>query len=203
MTIFSNLKPLNTGEFRKSLQIFDTILDILGEFENNYERRLNFSKLVELLKIPKSEIDGLINLVLHFQEKFNYVFIDYKIQKIRVNGDVYLTVKKKNSNKAKIPLKITISRAQLEQFNDIFYTFKYVKRGGGFDITKNRTKISTYLKKLNEGYPYLFEEKANGLIYPSNFGIKLGDLIISYNKSNRAINILNIGEIAVLVINDG
>ncbi|MFW9826710.1 MAG: hypothetical protein ACFFEY_03710 [Candidatus Thorarchaeota archaeon] len=203
MTISSNFKPPNIEEFRKILLILDKILDVLGEFKNNYECRLNFSRLVDLLKLPKSEIDEIINLILKFQEKFNDVFFNYRLQKIRTNGYFYIVAKKIDINNNEIPLNITFSRTQLEQLNDIFYTFKHVKRGKGFDINKNGTRMSANLKNLKEEFPYLFETKDNKLIYPSDFGVKLGDLIISYNKSNREIDSSIIGKSKISVVKHG
>lgn len=203
MTISSNFKPPNIEELRRILFVVNKILDVLGEFKNDYERRLNFSRLIDLLKLPKSEIDEIIDLILNFQEKFKNVFLNYKLQKIRVNEDIYLVVKKKEIKKNEIPLNITFSQAQLEQLNDIFYTFKHVKRGKGFDIVKNGTKVSANIKNLKEEFPYLFEEKENKLIYPSSFGMKLGELIISYNKSNREINSLILEKSKILVVKNG
>ncbi len=78
-----------------------------------------------------------------------------------------------------------------------------MKRGKGFDIAKNATKVSANLNKLKKEFPYLFEEKDNKLIYPSDFGVKLGDLIISYHKSNREINSSIIGKSKISVVKYG
>jgi hypothetical protein len=199
----SNLKALNTEEFRKSLIVFTKILDILTEFKNNYERRLNFTRLVDILNLPKSEINEIINLILNFQEKFEDVFSNYSLHKIRVNGEVYLHTKKKINRNVVAPLVITLTKSQLEKFNDIIYTFKHVKRGKGFDVEKNGSKILSNVAGLQNSHPYFFEEKENGLIYPSELGLELGELIISYNKSNRLLNDFTFNDYKIKVIPDG
>ena len=40
---------------------------------------------------------------------------------------------------------------------------------------------------MNETHPYLFYQNAGGLIYPTELGLQLGNLIHSYNKSNKKI----------------
>ena len=43
------------------------------------------------------------------------------------------------------------------------------------------------LKIMNETHPYLFYQNSDGLIYPTELGLQLGNLIQSYNKSNKKI----------------
>jgi len=191
MTLSSDNNHYNKAQFRKFLQIANQIIDILGEFGGNYDKKLNFSKLASLLKIPHSEIDDIIYLLLNFQEKVEKIFRNYYLKKKRENNQVYLIVERKeadNLNELNIPKMIEIGAFQLKLFNDIIYAFKFVKRGKGFDIVKNGSELLTKVKQLRNEHPYLFESRGNGVIYPSQFGLKLGELIISYNKSNKTLD---------------
>ncbi|MFX1593771.1 MAG: hypothetical protein ACFFCL_13845 [Promethearchaeota archaeon] len=161
----------------------------MGKYSENYDKNLNFTKLIKKLKIPTSEIDEFVSLILKFQELFEHVFGDYYIKERTMKNQVYLIIEKKIKNNA--PRIINISASHLKLFNDIIYTFKFIKRGKGFDITKKGSDLSTNLKKIRNSHPILFESHGNGVIYPSELGLKLGELIISYNKSNKEIkNIL-------------
>ena len=208
MTLSSNTKKLtrlDVIQFQRTLQIINQTIESLGKFEDNYDKKFNFSELVRRLNIPNTEIDEFIYLLLNFQEKFEKVFLNYRLKKKIENGTIYLTVEKREIDSIPIrpPEIITFSPSQVQLLNDIIYTFKHVKRGKGFDIVKNGTELSSNLKQLRSEHPYLFEIKSNGLIYPSLFGSKLGDLIISYNKGNKEITEITIDNHKVLVINNG
>ena len=205
MTLSSNTKILDVERFQRTLQIINQTIESLGKFEDNYDKKFNFSELARRLNVPHTEIDEFIYLLLNFQEKFENVFLTYRLKKKIENGTIYLTVEKREIDSIPIrpPEIITFSQSQVQLLNDIIYTFKHVKRGKGFDIAKNGTELSSNLKQLSSEHPYLFEIKSNGLTYPSLFGLKLGDLIISYNKGNREITEITIDNHKVLVVHNG
>lgn len=205
MTLSSNTKVLDATQFQRILQVLNQTIESLGKFEGNYDKKFNFSELVRRLNIPSTEIDEFIYLLLNFQEKFENVFLTYRLKKKIENGTIYFTVEKREIDSIPIrpPGIISFSPFQIQLLNDITYSFRHVKRGKGFDIVKNGTELSSNLKKLRSEHPYLFEIKSNGLIYPSPFGLKLGDLIISYNKGNKEITEITIDNHKVLVVHNG
>jgi predicted transcriptional regulator len=209
MTIVSDLKDsINNGkqQFQKSWKLLNQIIDILKEFKNNYDKKFNFSRLMRYMKIPNSEMDDLIEVLLNFQEIFEDVFMEYRLKKKRANNQVYLITEKKEilfSQYYEIPSIIPISSSHLKVFNDIIYTFKFIKRGSGFNLTQNGTELLNNVKQIKLRHPYLFESKNHGLIYPSSIGLKLGELIISYNKSNKTIKKLTIDKHIFEVKKDG
>ena len=207
MTLSSDTRKLtriDVVQFQRTIQIINQTIESLGKFEDNYDKKFNFSELVRRLNIPHTEIDEFIYLLLNFQEKFENVFLNYRLKKKIENGIIYLTVEKREIDSIPIrpPEIITFSPSQVQLLIDIIYTFKHVKRGKGFDVAKNGTKLSSNLKQLRSEHPYLFESKSNGLIYPSPFGLKLGDLIISYNKGNKELTEITIDNTKVLVVNN-
>ena len=205
MTLSSNTKVLDAVQFQRTLQVLNQTIESLGKFEGNYDKKFNFSELVRRLNIPSTEIDEFIYLLLNFQEKFENVFLTYRLKKKIENGTIYLTVEKREIDSIPIrpPEIIKFSPSQVQLLNDIIYTFRYVKRGKGFDVAKNGSELSSNLKQLRSEHPYLFESKSNGLIYPSPFGLKLGDLIISYNKGNRELTEITFDNHKVVVIQNG
>jgi hypothetical protein len=193
----------NKEQFRKTLKVLNQIIDSIGKFEDHYDKKFNFSKLIQLLNIPNSEIDEIIYLILNFQEKFEYVFKKYQLRKYRKNNQVYLITDIKQQNgKIEIPPTIYISNSHVKLLNDIIYVFKNVKRGQGFDIDKNGSELLAKVKELRNSHSYLFKSKMNGVVYPSNLGIKLGETIISYNKSNKEFNNVIIDKHRIMVIKD-
>ena len=204
MTLSSDLTKLsssNGARFSKFLQLFDQILDILKDFEDNYERKLNFTKLVKLLNIPEVYITDLASLILKTENMFKNVFKAHYLKKGKRNNILYLIAEKKIPE-IKIPSEIIFTSAQINLFSDLIYTFRYLKRGKGFETSQNGTELLSNFTSLTFEHPYLFEKKDNGLLYPTSFGMKLGDLIISYNKGNKKINELTMDNYKIFVRDD-
>jgi len=208
MTLISNSDSNNHRKIEKyqvPLKKINQIIDILGQFKKNYDKKFNFSKLVKYLDIPNSGIEDLISLFLNFQEMFEDVFKEYYIKKKWVGNQLYLITEKKpkSEQRGEDPIRnVEMTTSQINLFNDIIYVFKFVKRGKGFNITKNGTELSHNVKVLKSEHPYLFTSKGNGIIYPSFVGLKLGELIISYNKSNKEIKKFSIENFIFEVIKD-
>jgi hypothetical protein len=194
----------NKEQFQKILIVLNQIIDYLGRFEDHYDKKFNFSKLTQLLNIPTSEIDDIIYLLLNFQEKFETVFKKYQLQKYRTGNQVYLiTERRYEYEQTEIPDIVEISTSHITLLNDIIYVFKHIKRGKGFDLVKNGSELLGKVKQLKEIHPYLFQSKGNGVVYPSELGLKLGETIISYNKSNKELEKIIIDNHIIKVMKDG
>jgi len=178
------------GSSRNMVQKFSQIVEILEKYKGQYDKKLNFTELVRRLKIPICEVDEIISFILKFQFIFKDIFQEYKLKKQRRNNIVYLIAERMFRDD--IPQTVEILQSYIKLINDIVYTFKFVKRGQGFDITKNGSDLISNLKKVKSEHPYLFESHGNGAIYPSKIGLKLGELIISYNKSNKEVKTIQI-----------
>jgi hypothetical protein len=183
------LEPSNTnskGSSRNMVQILTQIVDILEKYEGQYEKKLNFTELLKRLHIPPAECDEIISFIFRFQSIFKGIFRDYKLKQQKIGNKVYLLTER--SFREDIFYEFDISQSHVKFLNDIIYTFKFVKRGKGFESSQNTSELISNLKKIKAAHPYLFESHGNGAIYPSKLGLKLGELIISYNKSNKNIN---------------
>ncbi|MFX1320789.1 MAG: hypothetical protein ACFFAQ_04005 [Promethearchaeota archaeon] len=203
MTTESYSKDFTNRNNKKIIDTLNYIVNALEGFRNDYTKKFNFTKLMEYLNIAKSEIDDIFNLILNFQDKFNDVFNNHVLKKKINNGNLYLIAEKKKISVQKdihIPEIINIKQSDLPIFSDLIYLFKFVKRGKGFEIESNRTDLLRNLKKLWQKYPYLFEEKENGLIYPSELGLKFGELILSFSKNNKEITDVTIDTYSLKVI---
>ncbi|MFX1304400.1 MAG: hypothetical protein ACFFBV_04410 [Promethearchaeota archaeon] len=191
---------------QNTIQLLHHIINYLTEFENHYGKKFNVSKLAGLLGLSNGEIDEIVSLLLNFQEIFTGVFKNYKLKKIRAGNQLYLICIKKEwmaSKEIEIPEIVRFSTSQLKLFNDIIYVFKFVKRGKGFDVSKNGSDLLTNIRRLRTEHPCLFTSHDYGIIYPSEFGLKLGELIISYNKSNKEIKELTVDNCIIEVLKDG
>ena len=173
-------------QFRKFVHIFDQIIEILSRFQVNYNKKLNFSKLVKYLNIPHSESEEVLVILFKFQKLFEEVFCEYSITKKRENNTTYLVAENKFQTRDRI--QVSLSTAHIKLFNDIIYTFKFINRGKGFDLKSTETDFLKNLEHFRSEHPYLFNSNGNGIIYPSKLGLKLGEQIISYYKSNQKVD---------------
>lgn len=192
MSVNSDLdKSSNTNyNFEMLLKKLHQILIALREFKNQYKKKLNFSKLMKFLKIPNSEIDDLIYLILSFQSEFDSVFKEYTLKKTILNGQIYLMAEKKPPvHKEKIiliPETVRMPKIHSKIWSDIIYLFKFVQKGRGFDLEQDSQVIKN-LKTIGEEYPYLVLKNGNNLTYPTEIGLELGNLIHTYNKNNKPL----------------
>ncbi|MFX1500387.1 MAG: hypothetical protein ACFFDH_05415 [Promethearchaeota archaeon] len=178
---FRDFSNLDGVQFQKFILLMEKIMTILKKFEDNYDKKLNFSKMLEFLNIPKRYTDQIIEFLLETQYIFENTFRAYRFKKMDKDKSRYLISEKK------IPQKISLTQDQLKLLSDLIYTFKKIKRGRGFDLSEENSKFHANMKLLFQNHPYLFETNGNGLIYPSSFGQKLGELIISYSMANKEV----------------
>ena len=183
---------------RKFVSVITRVVKILEKFTNNYKKRLNFTKLTHYLNLESSEVDEIITLILTFQELFTGTFNTYIMKKKIIDNQIFLITEPKKLYNS-IPKKIKISPDNFNLLSDIIYMFKFVKRGKGFDVKANGTELLSSIKELWNYHPYFFEVNENGLMYPSEFGLKLGELILSYKKSGKIIESIPLDEHIIMV----
>ncbi|MFW9822598.1 MAG: hypothetical protein ACFFE4_06670 [Candidatus Thorarchaeota archaeon] len=199
MTYSTSQDSLELGKnsINKYLNILKKTIKILENFETRYEKRLNVSKLAQNLNLTSSEIDTVLTTLLTFQDLFTNTFKHYIIKRKIIDNEIFLiTSPKLNSG---IPKKIKLSYNDYNLLSDIIYIFKFVKRGNGFNVAANGTELISNIKDLWNYHPYLFEEFENGLTYPSEFGLKLGELILSYKKSGKVIEEISVNNHIIMV----
>jgi hypothetical protein len=180
-------------EIKYTISLINKALDTLTEFKNKYDKKLNCSKLAKYLNVSESEIYELIKLILNFQKIFRNTFEQHRINKKIENNQYYLITQRikrsinQSENSFHESKKIYLNKSEMNAFSDFTYAFKYVKRGKGFELENNENHLFQNLKNLYHDHPYLFRKNGNNLVYPSEIGLKLGELILSYNKCNKNI----------------
>ncbi|MHA2036243.1 MAG: hypothetical protein ACW98X_07405 [Promethearchaeota archaeon] len=177
------------------------VVKILEKFARNYNKRLNITKLAKYLKLNSHELDEIMSLILRFQDLFTTTFESYHIRKKIIDNQIFLLVEPKTQNNT-IPKKIKLPLNEINLLNDIIYMFKFVKRGNGFDVKANGTELLSNIKEFWDYHPYFFEEHENGLIYPSEFGLKFGELLLSYKKSGKHLETVFIDDHEIMVSNN-
>ncbi len=192
------LHNITTSKFVRNIT---QVAKILEKFKDNFEKRLNFTKLAGFLKLTPSEVDKIIGILLNFQELFNTTFDNYSMTKKIIDNQLFLLVEPKLLNNY-IPTKIKLSLSECNLLSDVTYMFKFVKRGKGFDIKKNGTELISNIQELWKYHPYFFEHNENGLMYPSEFGLKLGELILSYKKNGKYFESIFIDDHEIMVNNN-
>ncbi|TFF88550.1 MAG: hypothetical protein EU548_08710 [Promethearchaeota archaeon] len=182
-----------------------TILKILHIFHNKYDKKLNLEKLFNTLAIPSQEREKYLTLILEFQELFRTTFHSHSLTIKEINSTRYLVCKKfkkppqydvKNTHH---PGDIKISSEDLSSLNDIVYMFTNVRRGKGFDLKQDSSEIVKAIKTLRKNHPYLFFSNGHGYVYPTEFGVKLGEKTNTYLKSNRPFDTLEIEDCTIII----
>ena len=179
------------------------ILSALEKFQVRKNSLFNLDKLAEYLKISVSELDGILDVIFRFQKLFDYIFEGYILCKKWKNDKYYLILKQKSEVKdiSIFELKeIEIDRDQVKLLSDIIYFFQRAKIGKGFDLKRNGTELSRKVKELKKAHSYFFESKGNGLVYPSKLGVEAGNLILSYDRSKKAVSKIQIGEYLLKIV---
>ncbi|MFX1279870.1 MAG: hypothetical protein ACFFA3_10670 [Promethearchaeota archaeon] len=190
-------QSLDQIKSNQKLRLLHQFIDVLEKFSEGYEKRLNFEKLAQFLKLSSSEADELLSLLLRFQDLFIHIMDGYMLEKKIINNQVYL-IPEKNPTLSSIPRKLRMKKVDTNLLSDIIYLFKFVKKGKGFDVDTNGTDLLSNVKNLCNYYPFLFLRQ-NGVLYPSEFAQKLGALLLSYKKSNKTIDMLQLEDCEVRI----
>ena len=188
------------------LNRINTLVDALMGFKDNPGKRLNITKLGKYLRFSPSEIEDSVELILKIQTYVDKILKGYEVEKVTQGASVYLKLRAKSDDDAPSlpigsspspPEELTMSDTYKQCFNDLIYVFKRVKKGSGFDVSNPNKDLINKLLLLKEKYPPLFERRENGLIYPSKVGMKLGEAIITSNKTNRELREVSIEGITI------
>ncbi|MHA1914450.1 MAG: hypothetical protein ACW986_03765 [Promethearchaeota archaeon] len=183
------------SDTRKVFRNLRKILEVLEEFKNHYDKKLNFSKLTTLLDLSPSEGETIITLLLRFQDLFTHIFRNFQLKTRIENNQIFLVADLTRKRNYQV-----LTKSQIKLINDIIYTFKNVKRGQGYKLESNGCELLRNVKLLYMEHPYLFEKGENGFIYPSKVGLKLGENILTYTKSNKEIEKLTIENYIFVVV---
>lgn len=186
----------------QKIRQLNQILEALEEFKHRKNYILNFSKLASLMKISNSELEEIMNLILRFQYLFKEHFNGKVLSKKWKNNQFYFKLISElcdDENRYDLRKQIEINVEHSQLLNDIIYCFQHVNIGKGFDIKHNITELPKKVKKLYAIHPYFFENRGNGLIYPTNLAIELGKAIRTYNKINREVRDIRIEEYRVKI----
>jgi len=179
------------------------VLLALEKFQVRKNYLFSLDKLTEYLKLSTSELEEVLQLIFRFQQLFSSAFEGYFLCKKWKNDKFYLKLAPKSEVKdvSVLELKeVEIDRDQVKLLSDIAYYFQRVKIGKGFDLRRNGTELSRKVKELKKSHPYFFESKGNGMVYPSKLAVDAGNLILSYDRSKKAVSKLQIGEFVVKIV---
>ncbi|MFW9821609.1 MAG: hypothetical protein ACFFE4_01655 [Candidatus Thorarchaeota archaeon] len=176
------------------------IIEVLYRFSDHYEKKLNFGTLAAALRFNTTDVDDAIEIIMNFQYLFKTVFRDFHLKKRIEDNNIYL-VTEPSSQLKQVPTKILMTQTHVKLLNDLIYVFKFLNRGRGFDTDSNNTELLQNVKELGDYYPYFFK-KEDGKLYPTQLGLKLGELFLSYKKTNKPIKILELDNHLIRVIED-
>ena len=179
------------------------VLLALEKFQVRKNSLFSVDKLAEYLNLSPNELEEVLKLIFRFQQLFSSAFEGFVLCKKWKNNKTYLFLKAKSEVKdvsVLEPKEIEINLNQIKLLSDIAYYFQHVKIGKGFDLKRNGTELSKKVKELKKSHPYFFENKGNGLVYPSKLAVEAGNLCRSYDRSNRSFSRLEIGDYTIKLI---
>jgi len=189
---------LETLDNNSALDKLSQIIDALKEFRGHYTKKLNFSGLLKILNISSVHADQFISIIMRFQDLFNLIFKDYILEKRIIDRQIYFRVCKKNTTRIEskdelrdqqvIQKEVVIPQKFVRLLSDLIYIFKFIERGKGFDLNNRDSKFLEDVSKLKDMYPLLFIENGNKLFYPSELALKLGELVLSHDISNKKLS---------------
>jgi hypothetical protein len=172
------------------------VVSAIGEFKNRYDKKLNFSKLIKFLKLNDADTEEIVYLILRFQEQFTEIFKDHTLSRKIISGQTYLVPEKKLHNYIEkillIPDTVRVCEKDSKTLSDVTYFFKYVHRGNGFDLEVNTTDLIKNVICLRQEHPYFFVKNGSNLVYPSQIALELGNMIQTYNKSNKLLKTITL-----------
>ncbi len=176
---------------RKLLILLNQVIAAIGEFKNKYDKKFNFTGLIKHLNLPETETEGILSLILNFQEIFEDVFKNHRLERKNVGGKVYFIA---------IEKELRLTEEQARQISDIVYMFKRIKKGEGFDLNLNNSKLITNIKILRKQHSCLFKSNGSNKAYPSELCQKMGDTLLSCYKFNKKVESFTINNYRIVVM---
>lgn len=177
------------------IQLLYQIIEILKKFQDHPNSYFNYSKLIHCLKINPKEGKELLDIIFQFQEIFHSILKESILIQKSKNNTLYLTLADRSElfdYKTLEIHEIQLNKEQTNLLSDIIYYFQHVKIGKGFNIRYNTSVLIQSVKNLQKIHPYFFEHRGNGLIYPTQLAVTLGNQIRSHNRGNRPLTKLTI-----------
>lgn len=192
-----DLRWSKNENFKKNISKIEDVLKALEIFSENYHKKFNFSKLAQYLNLSSGEIDDIIILILRFQKLFKTILNQHHLKKSIINHKIYFVLEKELNNR-QIPEEIYITSLEKKVLGDFIYIFKHVKRGKGLDLNEANSQFLKNITRLRKNHPYLFRQNGENLVYPSKAGLRIGDLIYSYNRSSKNLKTFKLDCIKVI-----
>lgn len=141
------------------------------------EKSFNLYDLSEQLNISTNNLIFLFTIFMYACE-FCHEYRD-KIDIKILNNTINFYYSKKHINEISLDIK------DYKDISDIIYLFKNIQRGKGFEVKSNPNfPIIKKIKELNNRYPFLFK-RLNGFVFPSEIGYKLGNVALSFKRTNQ------------------
>ena len=189
----------------KSLTIHDLykVLDLLEDLQRQKKILLNLTRLFELLNISEEDLENLTELIFRFQTFFSNSNEEFWLTKLWINGQIYLKlipISKDRLDKSSDQKIIKLKHEHIQLLNDIIYYFNNIKIGKAFNSNTHISALTQKIKKLRKIHPYFFENKGNGIIYPSKLASQLGKTLNLYKKGNRKVQDIQIEGYQIKVV---
>jgi hypothetical protein len=129
---------------------------------------------------------------MEFQKRIAITFKDYWIKPKVINGNVYLITEEKVK---KISKKVIhLKKEDQKVISDIIYVYKFLTKGKGISFQHDKSSFIQNVRKLYSDHPYLFRSNRENLLFPSDIGLKVGEIIHSHYKCNKTVEKIELDE---------
>ena len=173
-----------------TIQHFRNFIELLEKFQEHDNYLLNLNKLFEFWEISREEIEPFIQILMRLQQFFVNKSNSNRLCGIWKDSQIYLKMNSSLEHNATPTgnfIEIELNREHSNLLNDIIHYFERIAIGKGFNLKLTNSEFTENVRKLYNTYPFFFEKRENGMIYPTKFASQLGKIISSYKKSNRRL----------------
>ena len=178
-----------------NIQCFQHFLDLLETFRKRNNSLFNLSKFFEYWDISEEELEPFTQLLIRFQLFLLNDSGAIRLRSIWRDTKLYLQIKSPSEQDSNIPIIFREIELKLEDshlLNDVIHYFEHINIGKGFKFNSINSDFAEKIKKLHKAYPFFFENRGDGAIYPTKLASKLGRTISLYKKSNRSLQNIEI-----------
>jgi hypothetical protein len=177
-----------------TIQHFKNFVNLLEEFQEHDNYLLNLSKLFEFWKISKEEIEPFVLILIRLQSLITNGTKPVRLFGIWKESQIYLklkTLKELNSNNSGNFKEIELDLEDSNLLNDAIHYFEHINIGKGFNLKVTNSEFAEKIRTLYKKYPFFFENRGNGTIFPTKLASQLGKTISYYKKSNHILEDIN------------
>mgnify|MGYP006298523537 CR=1 FL=1 len=198
-------------EMKDFIRLLEISFSVMGKLMEEPSRKLNLDRLTDLIRelpeysgVSVGQIRHLISVVLQHQDMFKAQ--EEKFRYSKEPGVSYLFLDGNGKSKPKQgksenekPLKVRLSKNEINQLSDIVQVHLHVNKGRGFDLESERNPRNVKkAKEMRERDPALFHEEGNKL-YPGNELFQFTKRLSEYARARKHVSSIQVENVKFIL----